>query len=130
MFHPRKRPLRSRLTLLTVIVAGMAAAFASTAAAANPTATTGLQPSAVSHNSGYAFTQHDVMVRRTALRWALNRIFPDFAPVDVTCWGLNPVSLRSGGTGFRHVRCTTGLNIPDFVYHLDRNGDFFVTRSW
>jgi hypothetical protein len=115
-----------RLSVLTALVAAAMAAFC--ASAAIPPASA--HASAASHNNGYAFTRHDVMVRRTGLRWALNRIFPDFAPVDVTCWGRNPVSLRSGGRGFLHVRCTTGLNIPDFVYHLNRNGDFFVTRSW
>jgi hypothetical protein len=143
MLHVRRRPVRSRLPLLAVLVTTVVAAvFASTsvqpasahasgaAAAAKPTASTERTPSVASHSTGYAFTRHDVMVRRTGLRWALNRIFPDFAPVDVTCRGLNPVSLRSGGMGFRHVRCTTGLNIPDFIYHPDRNGDFFVTRSW
>ena len=131
MFRSPKDPASLRLSpVVTVVVAVLAAVVLSTAAAAIPTATTARAPAAASHMSGYAFTRHDVMVRRTGLRWVLNRTFPDFAPVDVSCRGLNRVTMRSGETGFRHVRCTTGLNIPDFIYHLDRNGNFFVTRTW
>jgi hypothetical protein len=77
----------------------------------------------------YAYTQHDVLVHKTRLRWALNNLFPSFAPVDVFCSGKQPTALVGGARGYFTIRCTTGLNIPDFIYHLNSSGHEYVTRA-
>ncbi len=89
-----------------------------------------LSPAASGHNTPYLFPPHQVLVRQTALQYVLNNAFPAFAPITVKCWGLNTAPMQGGGTGFHHIRCATGLNIPDFIYHLDAHGKMFVTRSW
>jgi len=76
----------------------------------------------------YAYSQHDVLVHKTRLRWALNNLFPSFAPVDVFCHGQQPTTLTTGSRGYFTIRCTTGLNIPDFVYHLNSQGHEYVIR--
>jgi hypothetical protein len=70
-----------------------------------------------------------VLVRQ-ARSVGLDRLFPVLAPIEVRCWGQDPVGLEGGGRGYNHVRWTTSLNAPDFIYHLDRRGRLFVTRSW
>lgn len=80
------------------------------------------------NSSGYAFPAHDVFVRQGLLAHALDYIFPLLAPIQVKCWGQGPVTLRGGGRGYNTIRCTASLDIPDFVYHLDARGHWFVTR--
>jgi hypothetical protein len=77
----------------------------------------------------YAYSVHDVLVHKTRLRFALNNLFPSLAPVDVICNGQQPVRLASGAPGYYTIRCTTGLNIPDFIYHLNSQGHEYVTRK-
>jgi hypothetical protein len=77
----------------------------------------------------WAFPKNQVLVRQGLLRQALDRVFPMFAPVKVACRGLHPVALTKGGRGFLQIRCSTSLNIKDFIYHLDSRGRTYVTRS-
>jgi hypothetical protein len=78
----------------------------------------------------WAFPAHQVLVKQGLLRRVLNDAFSSVAPIEVHCRGLHPVALASGGRGFLQIRCTTSLNIPDFIYHLDSRGKQYVTRSW
>jgi hypothetical protein len=85
---------------------------------------------APAHNTPWLFSAHQVLVRQGLLQWLLDREFTDLAPIVVQCHGLNPACMQHGGTGYAHIRCTTSLNIPDFIYHLDRRGNVFATRAW
>lgn len=86
---------------------------------------------AFAHNTPYGFTKRDVLRHQTRLQYALNSL-PVFRDLDakVVCEGENPVKLRGGATGYRHIRCFTGLNTADWLYHLNRRGYEFVTRPY
>jgi hypothetical protein len=78
---------------------------------------------------GWALPKKGVLIRQGLLRQALDQVFTVSAPVKVECRGLHPVALTKGGRGFLQIRCSTSLNIKDFIYHLDSRGRIYVTRS-
>lgn len=86
---------------------------------------------AAAHNNGYAFEAPDVKIRQNGLRWVFNRTFPDWGPHEVRCRGLGQTTMRGGGRGYIHIRCEiVSMNVPDFIYHLNSNGQMFATRAW
>jgi hypothetical protein len=85
--------------------------------------------SAAAHNNGWAFPASAIRKRKNALRFTLNRLFPDWGPHQIRCWGLGPVSLRNGSLGYVHIRCRAeSMPIPDFLYHLSAGGRLVTTR--
>jgi hypothetical protein len=76
----------------------------------------------------FAFPKDQVSVRQRVLRDALEEVFPLSGPVKVMCRGLMPIALSAGGRGFVQIRCTTSLNIDDYLYHLDSRGRVYATR--
>ncbi len=92
----------------------------------------GVAPStALSHNSGYAFPERAIRARASALRYVFNQLFPNFAPHEVRCWGLNPKRLSNGTRGYAHIRCRIeSMDVPDFIYHWDSRGELVTTRAW
>jgi hypothetical protein len=77
----------------------------------------------------WAFPKNQVAVRQGLLHQALDQVFTMSAPVKVECRGVHPVALTKGGRGYLQIRCSTNLNIKDFIYHLDARGRIYVTRS-
>ena len=76
----------------------------------------------------WAFFQSEVLAKEGTLRRALEEVFPLSGPVTVHCRGLQPVRLAKGGRGFFQIRCSTSLNIDDYLYHLDSRGHVYATR--
>ena len=103
------------------------------AATLGPTNSPMLSPfrveSAAAHNNSWAFQPAAIRTRRNNLRFLFNRIFPDWGPHEVRCWGLGPVRFNDGSRGYIHIRCRVeSMNVPDFLYHLDRRGRLVTTR--
>lgn len=79
-----------------------------------------------------AFTAHDLLVRQTALRYALNHSPIDAAlkllghsplpAVAVQCRGIGTVKLSTGAQGWYKIRCTTSLETDDYLYSLSGSG--------
>jgi hypothetical protein len=91
-----------------------------------------LLPSAAgAHNNGYAFPARDVRIKQNNLRWVFNRTFPDWGPHVVRCWGLGRTRMRGGAVGYIHIRCRVEtMNVPDFIWHINNQGEEFTTRAW
>jgi type II secretory pathway pseudopilin PulG len=87
----------------------------------------GVVPAALDAQA-WAFPRSEVLVRQGLLRQALDQVFTMSAPVKVACRGLHRVALTTGGRGFLQIRCSTSLNIKDFIYQLDSRGRIYVTR--
>jgi hypothetical protein len=92
-----------------------------------------LAPAATAHNNNYAFQAREVRIKQNNLRYLFNSLpaFEDWGPHVVRCRGLNPVTMRDGSRGYRHIRCVVEtMNVPDFIYHINANGKVFTTRAW
>jgi hypothetical protein len=83
------------------------------------------------HNTPYGFTQRDVLRHKARLDYAFSHLAP-LKQLDArfTCKGENPITLVGGRRGFRHIRCFTGLYIPDFLYHINASGHEALTRPY
>lgn len=94
-------------------------------------AASSLATSAAAHNNGYAFEARDVRIKQNNLRFVFNRMFPDWGPHQVRCRGQGPTTMRGGGKGYVHIRCSIlTMNVPDYIWHIDSRGEDFTTRSW
>jgi hypothetical protein len=109
--------MAKRLALFCVALLGVALSLASRAA-----------PGALAAAPKWAFFQSGVSTREGTLRRALEEVFPLSRPVKVRCRGLRPVLLAKGRRGFFEIRCSTSLNIDDYLYHLDSRGRVYATR--
>lgn len=80
------------------------------------------------HNTPYGFSVRDVLRYQARLNYFLRPNLP--GKPRFVCRGENPVTLRGGRRGYHHIRCYTGLYIPDFLYHIGRTGKVFLTRPY
>jgi hypothetical protein len=91
----------------------------------------GIAGLASAHNTPFGFTERDVLRHKARLDYAFSHLKPlKQLNAKFICKGENPIRLVGGQRGYRHIRCFTGLYIPDFLYHLNVSGHELLTRPY
>lgn len=77
----------------------------------------------------YAYTHHDVRVHEMRLNYVFRQLTV-FRKLGVHAYynGEATVRFGNGASGFGKIRCTTNVNMPDFLYWLDSSGREHMKR--